>query len=207
MRLADVCTIQMGYSARERLEEAPIGVPAIQLSDLTQSDDLIDMEPNSVNLDRDKIKQRYFASGGDVLFRSRGRDTTAALLPDDWPHLAVIVMPLLILKPNPDIIRPDYLAWSINTAEAQLYLDMNKQGQRISMISRRVLDDLPVSLPDLETQKRLVEASRLAKQAYAIESRLADLRYHHTHLMLTGAISAATPHLKEPHHECSNYPS
>ena len=190
MRLADVCTIQMGYSARERLEEAPIGAPAIQLSDLTQSDDLIDMEPNSVNLDRDKIKQRYFASGGDVLFRSRGRDTTAALLPDDWPHLAVIVMPLLILKPKADLIRPDYLAWSINSPEAQLHLEKNKQGQRISMISRRVLDDLPVSLPDLETQKRLVEASRLAKQAYAIESRLADLRYHHTHLMLTVAISA-----------------
>jgi len=193
MRLADVCTIQMGYSARERLEEAPIGVPAIQLSDLTQSDDLIDMEPNSVNLDRDKIKQRYFASGGDVLFRSRGRDTTAALLPDDWPHLAVIVMPLLILKPKAGLIRPDYLAWSINSSEAQLYLDKNKQGQRISMISRRVLDDLPVSIPNLETQKRMVEASRLAKEAYAIESRLADLRYHHTHLMLTSAISAATP--------------
>lgn len=79
---------------------------------------------------------------------------------------------------NPDIIRPDYLAWSINTAEAQLYLDMNKQGQRISMISRRVLDDLPISLPDLQTQKRIVETSRLAKQAHALESRLADLRFH-----------------------------
>jgi len=193
MRLADVCTIQMGYSARERLEEAPIGVPAIQLSDLTQSDDLIDMEPNSVNLNRDKIKQRYFASGGDVLFRSRGRDTTAALLPDDWPHLAVIVMPLLILKPNSEVIRPDYLAWSINTAEAQLYLNMNKQGQRISMISRRVLDDLPISLPDLQTQKRIVEASRLAKQAHALESRLADLRFHYAHLILTSAVSADAP--------------
>ena len=59
------------------------------------------------------------------------------------------------------------------------------------MISRRVLDDLPISIPNLETQKRMVEASRLAKQAYAIESRLADLRYHHTHLMLTGAVAAA----------------
>lgn len=188
MRLADVCTIQIGYSARERLVETPIGVPAIQLSDLSQSDELIDMEPYSVNLDRGKIKQRYFASGGDVVFRSRGRDTTAALLPENWPHIAVIVMPLLILKPDTARIRPDYLAWAINAPEAQLYFDKNKQGQRISMISRAVLEDLPMALPSLASQISCVEASRLSKREHALECRLADLRRHLSHLKITQAL-------------------
>ena len=199
MRLADVCTIQMGYSARERLVETAIGVPAIQLSDLSQNDDLIDMEPYSVNLVRDKIKHRYFASGGDVVFRSRGRDTTAALLPEDWPHLAVIVMPLLILKPDTARIRPDYLAWAINAPQAQLYFDKNKQGQRISMISRAVLENLPMPLPNLATQKTCVELSRLSNQEHELEYRLADLRRHKTHLHLTTALSAASATNKSTH--------
>lgn len=188
MLLADVCTIQMGYSARQSLIETPIGVPAIQLSDLSQSDDLIEMEPNSVNLDRNKIKQRYFASGGDVIFRSRGRDTTAALLPSDWPHLAVIVMPLLILNPNQERLRPDYLAWAINAPEAQFYFEKNKQGQRIDMISRAVLENLPIPDATLSQQRSIVDVSRLSKKEHALETRLADLRRHLSHLKITQAL-------------------
>lgn len=194
MRLADVCTIQMGYSARERLVETPIGVPAIQLSDLSQSDDLIDMTPNSVNLDRDKIKQRYFASGGDVIFRSRGRDMTAALLPADWPHIALIVMPLLILTPEATLIRPEYLTWAINSPEAQLYFDKNKQGQRISMTSRAVLEDLPIPEVSLSQQISILEASRLSRRAFDLETRLATLNRHLAHLKITRALDANHSH-------------
>ena len=194
MLLADVCTIQMGYSARQSLVETPIGVPAIQLSDLSQSDDLIEMEPISVNLDKDKIKQRYFASGGDVIFRSRGRDMTAALLPNDWPHIALIVMPLLILTPDKARITAEYLTWAINSPEAQTYFDKNKQGQRISMTSRAVLEELPIPKASLSQQNSLVQVSRLSKQAFQLETRLSVLNRHLAHLKIAQALDSNYSH-------------
>ena len=107
MRLANVCTIRLGYTARAKLEASSQGVLAIQLRDMAE--DGVD----SAGLSRVLIKEsvdRYLVQAGDVLFRSRGDRNSAVALDDRFAEPAVAVSPLMVLRPRREIISPDYLA-------------------------------------------------------------------------------------------------
>ena len=99
MRLADVCKIQMGYTAKGRLEPAEVdGVPAIQLRDIS-ADGRIDLASLS-RFAFDTAPERYLARGGDVLFRSRGERNTATVIGDAWNGSAIAVLRSYCFAPN-----------------------------------------------------------------------------------------------------------
>ncbi|NWH07135.1 MAG: restriction endonuclease subunit S, partial [Alphaproteobacteria bacterium] len=118
MRLADACTIHTGYTARGRLEPtATGGVLAIQLRDISP-DGLVDPE-RLTRVQLDGLPDRYFVRAGDVVFRSRGERNTASALGECLKEPALAVLPLMVLRPNLDVVTPEFLAWSINQPPAQ----------------------------------------------------------------------------------------
>lgn len=172
-RLADVCSIQTGYTARGALNPVPSGgVPAIQLRDLRQGDF------DSARLPKYAFEgsiDRYWATPGDVLFRSRGETNTAVAV-SETSDAAVAVLPLLILRANRNEIEPNYLAWFINQPPAQRYFDNCARGTGIRMIPRPCLEDLEIELPDLGTQRHVVEIDRLARRETELLTLLAEKR-------------------------------
>lgn len=195
MRIDQVCEIQSGYTARERLSERVGGVPALQMGDLNEADDWQKVEPRTYDLAA--LKARYFAGPGDVLFRSRGVLNTASAVPDDWPYLAAVLLPLLLLKPDTGRIRPDYLAWAINHPTTQTLLDRRARGTSLRMIPKAVLAELQIDVPDLATQDAILETSRLATRAKHLENRAAELRHSLTGMVLADAAQrAAQQHAK-----------
>jgi len=189
MRLDEVCEIQSGYTARGKLDESPGGIPALQLRDLNEAEDWDRVEPGRFELG--EIRHRYFAGPGDVLFRSRGTNNTATVIPSDWPHLAAVILPLMLLKPDERIIRPAFLAWSINTPEAQRYLEKSIQGTALRMVPRQALGELQLDLPGLAEQDAILAAAKLADRSRNLETRAAELRYRLTGLQLLGAAKQA----------------
>ena len=190
MRIDQVCGIQSGYTARERLSTRPDGVPALQLGDLSEADDWQQIEPRTYDLA--PLKERYFAGPGDVLFRSRGMLNTASVVPDDWPHLAAVLLPLLLLKPDTSCIRPEYLTWTINHPRTQTMLDRRARGTSLRMIPKAVLADLEIDVPDLATQDAILETSRLAECAKNLESKATELRHSLTGMVLRDAAHRGT---------------
>jgi hypothetical protein len=188
MRVHEICDIQSGFTARGRLSPSPLGVPALQLRDLTDQDDWAQIEPARYELG--SIKDRYIAGPGDVLFRSRGSNNTASFIPADWPHEAVTILPLMLLKPEKARVRPAFLAWSLNQPEAQLHFDRRARGTSLRMVPRTVLADLEIDIPDLKTQDAILEADRLSEEAYALERRSAELRLTLSRLQLAEAAKA-----------------
>jgi hypothetical protein len=173
MRLSDTCSIQIGFTARAKFELAADGVLAIQLRDVTE--DGID----STHLARVQIKERvdrYLVQAGDVLFRSRGERNTAVALDQRFVEPAVAVSPLMMLRPNPSAVMPQYLAWAINQPEAQRHFDTAARGTSIRMVPKASLDDLDIDVPDLETQRRIVAVDALAAQEHALTHLLADTK-------------------------------
>lgn len=53
-------------------------------------------------------------------------------------------------------VLPEFLAWYLNSQTAQKYYATNQEGSALPYISRRTLDALPLQLPDIETQKKIV---------------------------------------------------
>lgn len=175
MRIADLCTIQTGYTTRKRLHPVSQGgVLAIQLRDVAA-----DGEVNPDTLTRvelGELPDRYFAYAGDVVFRPRGDRNIASALDNRLPEPALAILPLVVLRPRLDIVTPEYLAWAINQPDAQRYFDRMARGTNMRMITRAVLSDLRLDIPDIEIQQRIVAADALSKRERMLTLLLAEKR-------------------------------
>jgi hypothetical protein len=186
MRLADICTVQIGYTARSRLEPADAGgVLALQLRDVA-ADGEVRLETLSRVVIRD-VAQRYLVSSGDVIFRSRGDRTTATVMSDAGGEAIAVILPLVILRPDRAIATPDFIAWSINLPSSQRHLDATSQGGSVRMVSKSALDELQIDVPDLATQHRIGAAAALARREAVLAASLAEKQLTLTTLALANA--------------------
>jgi len=183
-KIKKIATVQMGYSFRSRLETSRSGnIAVIQMKDLP--------EDNTVGcgalakIDMETLKEHHLAQKGDLVFRSRGHVTTAAVLLDD-PGKAVVTAPLLRIRiTKPDRVLPEYLNWYISQRDAQIFLTSRAKGTAQKMISKQAIEDLEVSLPSLENQKIIIELALLSAQEQTLLHRLSEKqeRYISTILM------------------------
>lgn len=175
MKIKKLATVQMGYSFRSRLEASEGGgVAVIQMKDLLDDnkvgcDDL-------VRINMEAMKEHHLAQRGDLVFRSRGSLTTAAVLLED-PGKAVVAAPLLRIRvTKPDKVLPEYLNWYISQRDAQIFLTSRAKGTVQKMISKQAIEDLEVALPTLEKQKNIVELATLIAREQTLLHTLADKR-------------------------------
>jgi len=175
MRLSELSDIHSGYTARGKLDPVPEGgVPALQLRDVGTTGDM--SGPDFQRYHLNNLSDRYFVRGGEVVFRSRGEPNAAAAIPDPLPEPVVVIVPLVIVRPDRSRILPEYLAWVINQPDAQRQLGAEAQGTNLRMIPKTVLENLEIAVPDLTTQRSIVELNALARQEGQLLSQLATRR-------------------------------
>ena len=190
MRLAELSDIHSGYTARGRLDPLPEGgVPALQLRDVGTDGEA--PGPEFQRYDLRKLSDRYFVRGGEVVFRSRGEPNAAAAIHDSLPEPVVVIVPLVIVRPDRERVLPEYLAWAINQPDAQRRLGAEAQGTSLRMIPMAVLENLDIDVPDLLTQKRIVELNALARQEGRLLRQLATRREEFVNAILGEAAKAA----------------
>jgi hypothetical protein len=173
--LKDIASIQMGYSFRARLDSLASGaVAVIQMKDLTDQNRV---DCNALaRIDMEKPREHHLAKPGDLIFRSRGLASTAAILLDD-PGIAVVAAPLLRVRVSDNVILPKYLNWFIRQAPAQAFLTSHAKGTAQKMISKETLEGLEVFVPPLERQRAIIEITALAEQERQILEKLATRRH------------------------------
>lgn len=180
--LGELATIQLGYTARGRLEPVRFGGSrAIQLRDVPAGSPAVELLNK---YEMGDVPSRYWVQRGDVLFRSRGDKNTATALSEAFDEPAIAVMPLVILRPDQRRASNQYLAWYINQPDAQRYFDGCARGTSIRMIPVGCLSSLEVPLPDLPTQSAIVETDQLTRQEFELSTRLAERRRHLKTLLL-----------------------
>lgn len=179
--LSAICDIQIGLTARGRLEPMDGGVPAIQLRDTTPDGDLGSDPVARFRLD--DVPQRYWVGSGDILFRSRGDRNTAIALGESFAEPAVAVMPLVILRPREEVLT-EYLAWYINQPRAQHHFDGYARGTGIRMIPMGCLAELDVPLPALKQQRTIAAIDSLGRREFILSMRLAEKRHQFTNATL-----------------------
>lgn len=174
MRLSQVCAIHSGYTARKKLEPAPQGgLPALQLRDVSAGADFAVPEPLRYDL---PAAGRFQVVDGDLIFRSRGEPNTAAVVRSALAEPVVVIAPLMILRPDRRKLLPGFLAWSLNRPETQRTLSGEAQGTSLRMISVATLEKLQIAVPDLATQKRIVEIDALGRREAHLLQQLAASR-------------------------------
>lgn len=92
----------------------------------------------------------------------------------------------MILRPKPDIVSADYLAWAINHPNTQRFFNSVARGTKLRMVSRASLEHLDLDIPDTETQRNIVAIAALADREQALSLQAAGLRKELTSRILGG---------------------
>lgn len=175
VKIKTIATVQMGYSFRSRLEASRGGdVAIIQMKDLLQNNTV--GCDSLLKTDLETLKDHHFVQTGDLVFRSRGNITTAAVLLEN-PGKAVVAAPLIRIRIKQlDKILPEYLNWYISQRDAQVFLTSRAKGTVQKMISKQAIEDLEVSLPLMDKQKAIVELATLSAREQTLLRTLAKKR-------------------------------
>jgi restriction endonuclease S subunit len=180
--------IRMGATLRGR--DATRAVPTgschlIRIGDISQDgtwlkDAFVRIEPN------EPVKVDLFLRPGDVLFPNRGTRATAIVYSLNLPNTLAGAQ-FFILRPNPDRVLPEYLAWFLRTEEAARYFEGRRKGTYVQIIQRSDLAEMEMPVPPLAVQRKIVDVASLALAERAMMERLARLKSK----LLNGQLMAA----------------
>lgn len=172
MKIGDIADVRMGYPFRSRLEHDPAGdVVVIQMKDIDDTN-LLHVE-NAIKVSLPEGKGHHLIHEGDLVFRSRGRSNSVALVAADIGE-AVLAAPMLLIRPRK--VLPGYLHWFINFPTTQAGLAALAEGTSVRMISKDALLELEVPMPSMARQHRIVEMASLAQREQALIANIAANR-------------------------------
>ena len=188
--LKEIADIRTGCSFRTKIEADLRGnTLVVQLKELSEKN-IIDVS-TAVRINMSEISENYLLQKGDIVFRSRGMDSTAAIM-DISSNNVILSAPFQRIRlRDANAILPQYLLWYINSKEAQIYFTANKTGTSVSMISTAVLADLPVIIPSLEMQKKIVDIHFLSEREIELQEELIKKKKLLTETVLLRCISDA----------------
>ena len=176
-KLGAIANIRMGYPFRSRLEhDAKGAIAVVQMKDIDDTS-LLHLE-GVVRVNMPDFNEHHLIRQGDLVFRSRGRTNSVALISEDVGP-AVLAAPMLLIRPV-DVL-PAYLLWYINLPATQAALAAQAEGTSVRMISKVTLGSLEIPVPSQRKQQLIVEVSDLAiveqkllERVAAERKRLAD---------------------------------
>lgn len=191
-KITEIADIQMGYQFRKKIEPAADGANrVIQIRDFDESHILNKAGLASVTLD--KPMDKYIINKGDVLFLSRGNRNWAAPVIYDLKD-TVAVSHFFVIRPKQNNILSEYLAWYINQTPAQEYLhSIAKRGTHMPLIPLSAFKGLAVEIPDIKTQEKIIELSKLMEKEKKILTELQQKKS----LLITAVCLKASKSKKE----------
>ncbi len=192
-RLRDIAEVQIGYQPRGQVTPGANGSHwLIQGRDLEFGGGKVDGSADPAlwtirNEQLDRITPKgdalaYCVGVGDVLFLSRGLYPIAIplsrdLLGDraDAGDKLIAAYTFYIVRPKADVL-PEFLAWFINQAPSQAYLQMHLRGSAAKLLPKSALDEMTVIVPPVSLQNRIVEIDHLRAHEDSLMARLASAR-------------------------------
>lgn len=172
--LSSLVSVQIGYQHRERLEQWSEGnYRFIQIKDFDDHRQLLQGQLFRVTPKR--IEERYIVKQGDVLFLSRGHKLFASAVTDPLKD-TIAAYYFYILRLETPHLLPEYLAWYINQQPAQAFLETNMRGSYMKMIPKHAIGHLPVEIPSLDTQRRILALNNLRIQEQELVNEISRKR-------------------------------
>jgi hypothetical protein len=178
--LGAVAGVRAGYPFRGAIEEVPHGaVRVIQMKDMHPLAGI--RWPQVLRTRLTGRKPADWLAAGDLLFVARGTRFYAVCVDDAPPEPAVCGPHLFHLRVKTGIepgseVLPAFLAWQINQPPFQRELHRAAEGSNQLSVRRPVLESLPVGIPSLADQQRIVDLACLARRERQLHLQLLQNR-------------------------------
>ena len=138
-------------------------------------------------LDFNSKYEKHLLKKGDVLFAAKGTKNFAAWYNNDNIS-AVASTSFFVIRLNKKNVLPGYLTWFLNHPKTQLLLKTHARGTSIASISKAVLSDLEIPIPDIQKQKIILKIFKLKNKEKKLKRQIETLREKEIQHLLINAI-------------------
>lgn len=182
--LMEVAEVSAGHPLRSGVDELPLGdVGVIQMRNVDPEAGVEWAGVARVKLP--PARRVEFLSAGDVIFSTRGVRTYAVTL--DSPPFPTVCSPhFFVLRPRRAELDPRFLAWQINQAPAQEYLQRAATGSHILNIRREVIERLEIVIPSHARQAAIVAFADAAAREKCLLAGLIENRQQQMNALAAG---------------------
>jgi restriction endonuclease S subunit len=134
------------------------------------------------------ISEKHLLKDGDVLFAAKGTKNFAAVF-ENHNEPSVASTSFFVIRPTDKKLLPQYLAWVLNSHTTQTLLKGQAIGTSIPSISKQVLANLEIAVPSIETQKAILQITKLRNKEKSLKQEIETLREKQIQAMLLQAVS------------------
>ncbi|MFI1771276.1 restriction endonuclease subunit S [Thalassobellus citreus] len=168
--------ISSGYSFRGKIEDDSNGqLKVVQLKDLINDYTAIGEECYKVSAEG--IKEKYILKDGDILFISKGQNNNAiAFTSHNKQGTYIASSALFVIEVNQTKANPSFIAWYINQSPVQNYIKQNLTGTYTPTVNRKVVENIPIQLPNIEEQSKIAALGVLAIQEKTLHTKILERR-------------------------------
>jgi restriction endonuclease S subunit len=133
------------------------------------------------------ISEKHLLSHGDVLFAAKGTKNFATVY-EHHNKPAVASTSFFVIRLTDNNVLPEYLAWFLNSNITQTLLKGQAIGTSIPSISKQVLENLEITVPGIETQKAILQITKLRHKEKALKQEIERLREKQIQRQIINAI-------------------
>lgn len=133
------------------------------------------------------ISEKHLLKNGDVLFAAKGTKNFAAVF-ENHNEPSVASTSFFVIRLTDKKVLPQYLAWFLNNHTTQTLLKGQAIGTSIPSISKQVLENLEIPVPNIKTQEAIVEISKLRNKEKALKQKIETLREKQIQQQIINAI-------------------
>lgn len=173
MLLSSIATIQSGLFAKPTTEGE---VVYLQVKHFDDNGTLVGaLHPD---LKAEDISQKHLLRQGDILFASKGTKIFATEF-DSISQPAVASTSFFVIRLNEGLsatILPGYLVCYLNNPTTQTLLKSKAIGTSLVSISKSVLDELNIPIPDVNKQLAILNIARLRTKEKELQSQISKLK-------------------------------
>ena len=170
MRLRNISSIQTGFFAKTDSEGDIVYLQAKHFDEngLLKTSLLPDLKKNG------KI-EKHILKVGDVLFAAKGTKNFAAVY-ESHNQPCVASTSFFVIRLTDNAIIPEYLTWYLNNPTILQGIKAQAIGSSMVSISKSVLEDLEISIPDLQTQRAILKITQLRNTEKELKQQIEILR-------------------------------
>jgi restriction endonuclease S subunit len=159
--LKDIVEVITGYTFRTALQgKDNASLFVLQAKNI--SDNSIVDEDGLDGIDFENYWSKAIVKKGDVVISSKGSFRAGVI--NFGLKNTIAASSVYILRPNSSNVIPEYLAIFFNSQKGQKQISEKATGAVINTILRKDLENIAVALPDLKTQKKIVELYHTGKE-------------------------------------------
>lgn len=139
------------------------------------------------DLPAEGISEKHLLKDGDVLFAAKGTKNFAAVF-ENHNEPSVASTSFFVIRPTDNKVLPQFLAWFLNNHTTQTLLKGQAIGTSIPSISKQVLENLEILVPEIKMQKAIVEISILRTKEKSLKQEIEALREKQIQQQIINAI-------------------